>query len=52
MARSIDWTQYDHLKAHRLADREIAQQWGIPWGTFHREKQKRESGPSTVHRGP
>jgi hypothetical protein len=24
-----------------LADREIARRWGIPWGTFHRERQKR-----------
>jgi len=42
MARAIDWTHYDQLKAQGLADREIARQWGIPWGTFHREKQKRE----------
>jgi hypothetical protein len=40
IARSIDWTHYDRLKAQGLADREIARQWGIPWGTFHREKQK------------
>lgn len=37
----IDWVQYDDLKAQGLADQEIAWQWGIPWATFHREKQKR-----------
>jgi hypothetical protein len=47
MARAIDWTQYDTLKAQGLADREIARQWGIPWGTFHREKQKREGADLT-----
>jgi hypothetical protein len=54
MARAIDWTQYDQLKAQGLADREIARQWGIPWGTFHREKHKREASlrvqtPSMSH---
>jgi hypothetical protein len=43
MTRAIDWHRYDTLKAQGLADREIARQWGIPWGTFHREKQKREA---------
>ena len=41
MARAIDWTHYDQLKAQGLGDREIARQWEIPWSTFHREKQKR-----------
>jgi hypothetical protein len=40
MARAINWRQYDKLKAQGLADREIARQWGIPWSTFHREKQR------------
>jgi hypothetical protein len=40
MKKAIDWSHYDTLKAQGLADREIARQWGIPWGTFHREKQK------------
>jgi hypothetical protein len=47
MAPAIDWTHYDQLKAQGLADREIARRWGIPWGTFHREKQKARG--STVH---
>jgi hypothetical protein len=42
MARAIDWTHYDQLKAQGLADREIARQWEIPWSTVHREKQTRE----------
>jgi hypothetical protein len=41
MVPAIDWNEYDQLKAQGLADREIARRWGIPWGTFHREKQKR-----------
>ena len=41
MARAIDWQQYDTLKAQGLADREIARRCGIPWSTFHREKQRR-----------
>jgi hypothetical protein len=57
MARAIDWTHYGTLKAQGLADREIARQWGIPWGTFHREKQKREASlpvqtPPVPHRTP
>jgi hypothetical protein len=40
MARAIDWQRYDELKGQGVADREIARQWGIPWGTFHREKQR------------
>jgi hypothetical protein len=44
ITRAIDWTQHDTLKAQVLADREIARQWDIPWGTFHREKQKHDSG--------
>jgi hypothetical protein len=48
IARAIDWTHYDRLKAQGLADREIARQWGIPWGTFHRERQKREGVPAPV----
>ena len=49
MAREIGWEQYDQLKAQGLADREIARQWEIPWGTFHREKQKHDSVPA-AHR--
>jgi hypothetical protein len=30
MARAIDWTHYDTLKAQALADREIGRQWGHP----------------------
>ena len=41
MAPAIDWIQYEQLKAEGLADREIARRWGVPWGTFHWEKQKR-----------
>jgi hypothetical protein len=40
MARAIDWTHYDTLKAQGLSDREIARQWGIPWSTFQRERQR------------
>src|SRR5437867_831677 len=40
MARAINWTHYDQLKAQGLGDREIARQWEIPWSTFHREKQR------------
>lgn len=40
MARAINWSHYDALKRQGLADREIARQWGIPWTTFHREKQR------------
>jgi hypothetical protein len=47
IARAIDWTQYDTLKAQGLPDREIARQWGISWGTFHREKQKRAGADRT-----
>jgi hypothetical protein len=50
MVRAIDWTHYDTLKAQGLADREIARRWSIPWGTFHREKQKREGPPAPVQR--
>jgi hypothetical protein len=52
MARVMDLAQYDALKAQGLADREIARRWEIPWGTFHREKQKRQGPPSTVHPTP
>jgi hypothetical protein len=48
MARAIDWTHYNQLKAQGLGDREIARQWEIPWSTFHREKQKREPISVTV----
>jgi hypothetical protein len=55
MARAIDWSHYDRLKAQGLADREIARRWEIPWSTFHRETKKRESlpahEPTAVHRG-
>jgi len=48
MAQAIDWHYYAALKAQGLADREIARQWGIPWGTFHREKQRYTAAhPST-----
>jgi hypothetical protein len=40
MARAIDWAHYDTLKAQGLSDREIARQWGIPWSTFQRERQR------------
>jgi hypothetical protein len=40
MARAIDWAQYDQLKAQGLSDRGIARQWGIPWSTFQRERQR------------
>jgi hypothetical protein len=40
IARSIDWTHYDRLKAQGLADREIARRFEIPWASFCREKQK------------
>jgi hypothetical protein len=30
MKKTLDWSQYDQLKAEGLADREIARQWGIP----------------------
>jgi hypothetical protein len=50
IARAIDWTRYDTLKAQGLADREIARRWDIPWGAFHREKQKREGPPAPVQR--
>ena len=40
MARAIDWTHNDQLKAQGLGDREIARPWEIPWSTFHREKQR------------
>jgi hypothetical protein len=43
MARATDWRPHDTLKAQGLADREIARQWAIAWGMFHREKQKREA---------
>jgi len=46
MAQAIHWMKYDQLKAQRLAEWEIARQWGIPWGISHREKSKREGGPS------
>jgi hypothetical protein len=52
MARAIDWSHYDQLKAQGLADRVIARQWGIPWGTFHRAKQQRKSGPPAHSRTP
>jgi hypothetical protein len=42
MARVIDWARVDALKARGLGDRAIARELGIPWGTFHREKQKRQ----------
>jgi len=53
MARAIDWTQYDTLKAQGLADREIARQWEIPWSMFCWEKQRGKGAPTdsgpTVH---
>jgi hypothetical protein len=48
MARAIDWTHYDALKAQGLADREIARQWGIPWTTFHRGKQRYTADHSSI----
>jgi hypothetical protein len=48
MAQVIDWTSYNTLKAQGLSDREIARQWGIPWTTFRREKQRYTAAhPST-----
>ena len=41
--KAIDWTEYDQVRAQGLANREISRQRGIPWGIFHREKQKREA---------
>ena len=52
MARAIDWTQFDALKAQGHSEREIADALGIPRTTLRRELQKREGPPSTVHRGP
>ena len=46
MARAIDWTQYDTLKAQGLADREIARQWEIPWSMFCWEKQRCKGAPT------
>jgi hypothetical protein len=40
MARAIDWTHYDTLKAQGLSDREIARRFEIPWTSFYREKQR------------
>jgi hypothetical protein len=40
IARSIDWTHYNTFKTQGLSDREIARQWGIPWSTFQRERQR------------
>jgi hypothetical protein len=40
MKKALDWQQYDTLKTPGLSDREIARQWGIPWTTFHWEKQR------------
>jgi hypothetical protein len=52
VVRAIGWTQYDRLKAEGLAYGKIARQWGIPWGAFHREKQKRGSAPPVHSRTP
>ena len=41
MAKAFDPVAYDALKAQGLADREIARQWDIPWGTFSRWKKER-----------
>jgi hypothetical protein len=46
MARAIDWTQYDTLKAQGLADREIAPHWEIPWSPFCWEKQRSKGVPT------
>jgi hypothetical protein len=40
MARAIDWTHYDTLKAQGLSDREIARRFEIPWTSFYRAKQR------------
>ncbi len=50
MPREIDWTQYEALKAQGLSDREIARQWGIPWTTFRRERDKHEGTIVPVQR--
>jgi hypothetical protein len=50
MARAIDWTQVDALKAQGLAERAIARELVIPWGTFW-EKQKHEAQHTEKHSG-
>jgi hypothetical protein len=48
MARAIDWTRYDRLKAQGHSEREIAGALDIPRTTLRRELQKREGPPSTL----
>jgi hypothetical protein len=50
MARAIDWPQVDALKAQGLAERAIARELVIPWGTFW-EKQKHEAQHIEKHSG-
>jgi hypothetical protein len=45
MARAIDWTQYDTLRAQGLADRKIARQW------YTQARPGTPSKPTWVHRG-
>lgn len=49
MARAIDWTRYDQLKAQGHSEREIARALEIPRTTLQRALQRHERPPSTIH---
>jgi hypothetical protein len=51
MARAINWTRYDRLKAQGLTERAIARELDIPWTSFWRELQRREAQPAEAHQG-
>jgi DNA invertase Pin-like site-specific DNA recombinase len=50
MARAIDWTRYEQLKAQGHSEREIARALEIPRTTLPRALQRRERPPSTTPR--
>ena len=48
MARAIDWTRYDRLKAQGHSERDIADALGIPRTTLRRAIEKRQGPPAPV----
>src|SRR5215831_17566074 len=51
MARGVNWTRYDRLKAQGRSERDIADALGIPRTTLRRAIEQRAAEPTPVHQG-
>src|SRR5919197_4966230 len=51
MARAMNWTRYDRLKAQGHSERDIADALGIPRTTLRRAIEKRAAEPTHAHPG-